>query len=515
MDNEISAPMSLAQESPANKNCAETRPRTPFKSSSTAPHKFSDSFPTTSILDDLAASFDEEALNEGYTVPVEKVQDIDQASKDRDNPRSQKNTSFQSPSQCDDCRGRVLFEDERTSDTVQFDDREIRTEVVKNVWQDCEPDSYSIGLLNYTTERSSDHADMHHHEAFHTPADVGDSEGLPVLPREISPETALRSRQCWKYVIVMGVAVLILLVALLLSIGLPMLKPDSDDLETSGNAKSLDNTLEPLAKEAGGESSLPSISPHSSPTQVPSIFPRTSYPTALLATPAPTPTKSPTVAPSLIPSSRDQTLPPSRVTSLIFELVRLPGVPEIRFTPFDNLTTSILDVATRGILGYNTQTWNLPGSANNDGNSDDDTVFWEGLSFGTIQNSNPRVISAIAELNFTAQTWDCWVNHYQDCTWEGLYRQSDIKVTIVEDENRQDTAVISGRDLQFAVETLGWSESNWDTQERRDYFFPHGTSRGPRPPWDQLDVLQQRAALALCWTQELWDRTPLPEWGAW
>jgi hypothetical protein len=161
---------------------------------------------------------------------------------------------------------------------------------------------------------------------------------------------------------------------------------------------------------------------------------------------------------------------------------------------------------SNNLLGYDRKTWNLPGSANNDRNGTD--VFWEGLSWETIQNVSPRAVSIIAQLGFWAQQWDCWINHYQDYTWEGLYQQSAIEIIFVEDED----VVIRGRNLQAAMTSLGWTDDNWDTSERFDYFFPLGTDRGDRPPWDELTLAEQEAATTICWTRELWDRIPLFEW---
>jgi len=187
--------------------------------------------------------------------------------------------------------------------------------------------------------------------------------------------------------------------------------------------------------------------------------------------------------------------------------ITLPAVPEIRFTPFSGLPESILtNLMRNSLLGYDSGTWNVPGSANNAANTTG--VFWEGRSFKTIQNSNLQAISAIVRFDFTAQQWDCWVNHYQDLPWDELYWESDVEVVVDEDGS----VTIYGRDLQEAMRILGWTESSWETPERFEYFFPQGTSRGQRPSWDDLTMAEQEAATSICWSRELWNRIPLLEW---
>ena len=64
-------------------------------------------------------------------------------------------------------------------------------------------------------------------------------------------------------------------------------------------------------------------------------------------------------------------------------------------------------------------------------------------------------------------------------------------------------------DLQEAMRVFGWTEAKWETPERFEYYSRQGTSRGQRPPWDELTMTEQEAATSVCWNRELWNRIPL------
>jgi hypothetical protein len=186
---------------------------------------------------------------------------------------------------------------------------------------------------------------------------------------------------------------------------------------------------------------------------------------------------------------------------------QLPFYPSFRFVPWYNVTVS-LQLLLKQLLGYDEATWNLPGSINNDGV--DYSRFWEAQSFSTIQNTaSVQVLSAVISMGFSKGEWDCWINHYQNFTWTELEALSPIYATVNEGETG-DNLVVMGSEIQMAMKTFGWTESNWSTLERMHYFFPTAEEGlGARSPWDNLTVTEQAAATRLCYTRELWDRIPL------
>jgi hypothetical protein len=320
----------------------------------------------------------------------------------------------------------------------------------------------SIGLLAYTNDRSSD-TDRPHQSK------VGiksrDPANVPSAYEKVELTTcSLQSRKQWLYAIMFFFFITIALFCIFMF---------------GFERKSTESNVRPLSSST--QSPRPSTSPTTS-------LARTSMPTL-------SPSQTDVIA-SAAPTVRDETI-----------MNTLPDVPETRFTPFSQLSESMLNNLMRySLLGYDSDRWDVPGSANNDANATG--VFWEGLSFQTIQTTSLQAISAVVRLDFNAQQWDCWVNHYQDFTWDELYWQSEIEIIVDEDEG----AMIRGRDLQEAMRILGWTETNWQTSERFEYFFPQGTSRGKRPPWDELTVAEQEAATSTCWNRELWNRIPLLEW---
>jgi hypothetical protein len=266
--------------------------------------------------------------------------------------------------------------------------------------------------------------------------------------------------------------------------------------------------------------SAPSTMPTSTSTNPSPSRPATATPITLSPTLSPTlpevstPPMPPTFSPT-IPEVSSPPIPPTTPEGPII----LPSYPSLRFVPWQDVAVDIQRVASN-FLGYTETTWNLPGSANNNGRND---RFWEGRSFANIQQTahNWGVISTIAQLGFETTTWDCWINHYQNFTWDGLSLVAPIEIVFVEGNNtttnRQqggsDSSVtIGGRDIQGAMATLGWNEESWMTLERFRYFFPRTESTRTRPLWGEMSVTQQRAATMLCYTKELWDQVPVPEW---
>jgi hypothetical protein len=245
---------------------------------------------------------------------------------------------------------------------------------------------------------------------------------------------------------------------------------------------------------------------------------------------APTPTEMvpPTLSPTQplpVASGSDSTFSNSTGGSSRIPIL-LPTYPPFRFLPWQDVAQTIQRTASN-FLDYTETTWNLPGTANNNGGWQHDR-FWEGQSFATIQLTarSVGIISTIAQLGFETDSWDCWINHYQNFTWDELSLVAPIEIVFVEGttinnstattEDRQSagtvsTVMIGGRDIQGAMVTLGWNKETWLTLERFQYFFPSSTWRA-RPFWDDMSAEEQWVATKICYTKELWDKIPLPEW---
>ena len=292
----------------------------------------------------------------------------------------------------------------------------------------------------------------------------------------------------------------------------------------------------PNASDSGNGLAHPSSSPTSATlpeaaTPAPSSI-RTSTsssptnpPTKTFSTSAPTVTSASTTFP---PLSTGMTLNPGANVMPY----TLPSYPIFRFRPWANVSSFDQTLASN-FLGYSDSTWNVPGTVNR-GNR---ARFWEGYTFATIQNSvaSLGVISSVATLGFTSDTWDCWVNHYQNFSWTDLPYLSSFQVTIthangggpsnvslsggngtVEQRNGggSSSVVIGGRDIPQAMMSFGWTAENWTSPERFQFFFPLSTitNNNTRPLWKDLTMEQQIAAMQICYTANLWDRIPIPEW---
>ncbi len=142
--------------------------------------------------------------------------------------------------------------------------------------------------------------------------------------------------------------------------------------------------------------------------------------------------------------------------------------PGYRFRPYNTLDEEAISLAFS--LGYDEHSWNSVG-----------TNPWEQDSYESIQSNAPLVIASIRGLGFTADVWDCYMNHYRDYSWQEL----------------ADDGVIL-----FAI-LLGWNEDMWDTSTSpaMEYMF-----------WDDLTIGEQQAAVEFCFTKEQWDNIPLQDW---
>ena len=145
--------------------------------------------------------------------------------------------------------------------------------------------------------------------------------------------------------------------------------------------------------------------------------------------------------------------------------------PEIRFTAWNDLEASTRSDAE--ILEYNELSWNIPG-----------TNEIEELSFATIEEDyGDDFTDALVSIGFDEDTYDCWVNHYNDYDWFELIMDGLTGFWIA----------------------LGWDEDKW---EGDDPNLPDSEDKD----WEELNEAEQSAANNLCLTQELWDMVPITAW---
>jgi len=135
--------------------------------------------------------------------------------------------------------------------------------------------------------------------------------------------------------------------------------------------------------------------------------------------------------------------------------------PTFRYTPFQNLDTTIQIVAEEK-LGYIMLTWNNHGLASVEKSG------WESLT------SNEREGAEL--LGFEQNTWSCWVNHYEDSTWDELVEKG----------------------AQAYFEQLGWTRAHWE------YTAPLPFTEGRW--WGQLTDKEKDAANGLCYFEDNWNR---------
>lgn len=182
--------------------------------------------------------------------------------------------------------------------------------------------------------------------------------------------------------------------------------------------------------------------------------------------------------------------------------------PQFRFEPFDKLSEASRNVA-EDRLGYRETTWNVHGLAD---------VESSGWSYLTSGERDGAVL-----LGFNENTWDCFVNHYEENTWDDL----------------------AARGVQEHFEGLGWSRAHWehttdevpytearwweqltdkekghanqlcyfiDNWNRIDMnpnptYFPHPFPAFRYRPWDDLDTVTQNVAGGMMnYTEELWNK---------
>ena len=119
-------------------------------------------------------------------------------------------------------------------------------------------------------------------------------------------------------------------------------------------------------------------------------------------------------------------------------------------------------------LNYTSTSWNLPGTATVE------RFSWYNLG-------KARQVDAINIGFDDAAIWDCYINHFQDFTWNRL--------------------VQIHRDKFWSV--LGYNQTTW--QETQHSFTPSALNK----KWAQLTTEEQAAATELCYFQQTWDEVGL------
>ena len=153
-----------------------------------------------------------------------------------------------------------------------------------------------------------------------------------------------------------------------------------------------------------------------------------------------------------------------RLLPVALQLDEEPVYPEIRYTLWSESSPPIQDAAID--LGYNPSTWDEPGTAE-----------VEELSYETINAPATMKVIGMNEV-----TWDCYMNHYEDFSWEELEEE----------------------EVQEWYEVLGWTERAWEsgidepTTEEED--------------WDELSDEQRLAAENICFFRETWDGLNMADW---
>jgi hypothetical protein len=228
-----------------------------------------------------------------------------------------------------------------------------------------------------------------------------------------------------------------------------------------------------------GEVPFPEWAQTASPTETPNASPSgtptaTPVPTESTISPQPTPaiTNSPSEMPSVseMPTSKATMAPtktPTTSPSPTDGTFRGPAenieYPKFRFIVWELSDDTTTQAATA--FSYGEDSWNTPG------NNPMEDKGWN--TFDSTQRSLLGVIG------FSADVWECYVNHYDDSEW----------------------TLLEYIDIAKYFEVLGWDEDSWN--EVTDP--PASVAKS----WNELNTEEQEAAGELCYFEELWDQTAL------
>ena len=166
-------------------------------------------------------------------------------------------------------------------------------------------------------------------------------------------------------------------------------------------------------------------------------------------------------------------------------------MPEFRYKPWSELDSVAQNTAS-GLMNYTQDTWNELGLLLAERN--------------TFLNLPGEQREGAAELGFYSHTWDCFMNHYEAYYWCVSLLCLSVSVRCILKSNQNENRSSFHNDLQVAIETLGWTEEMW-TSDDSDV-GPESESRF----WVDLTPEEKAAATRLCYFEETWNRVPVTEW---
>ena len=128
------------------------------------------------------------------------------------------------------------------------------------------------------------------------------------------------------------------------------------------------------------------------------------------------------------------------------------------------------------LLTGTAETWDLPGSGKIETKSFENIVKES-------EKKNDTVAESMLGMGWTENSYDCYVNHYDDFSWNELTKETDT--------------------VPYWT-ALGWNETRWDGE------MEYPDSEGKL--WEELTAEEQQAAVALCYFDELWSYLNISEW---
>jgi len=148
--------------------------------------------------------------------------------------------------------------------------------------------------------------------------------------------------------------------------------------------------------------------------------------------------------------------------------------PGFRFVPW-----CILDDKTQAqaqAMYYTSDTWNVAGT-----NLIEEKSFYAILEESATANDD--VADMMLSMGWEESTYDCYVNHYVGYDWDELVSETETLIY---------------------WEVLGWTNASWDGEADP----PDSEDK----EWDELEFIEQQAAIALCYFKELWSSTEISQW---
>lgn len=156
----------------------------------------------------------------------------------------------------------------------------------------------------------------------------------------------------------------------------------------------------------------------------------------------------------------------------------LPPRPSGRFVPFRALASAAQTAAVQA-LGYaNATWWNLLSLE-----PPVEALEYDSLSVAQKAGAATAMgIVVVDNEDDAAESWDCWINHYNNYDWIELGQNNNG----------------DGADVQAWWEALGWNQALWDNGV--------GTPAASDDlAWDELSEQEREAATYLCYEQISWD----------